>query len=260
MAFYTLMSIAPLLVIAVGLVGRVLGAEQVRAHLIDGVATVSDARTADLVAGLLELSWFESGDVLGGTLAVVVLVFASTAAFNHLRGALNRIWDVEEAGQPVVKQAILGRALAFGLVLLFGVTILVSLLLRTALLALGSLVERWIQIPVALLHVADIGLFLVLLTGLFALVFRYLPDVRTPWRELLIGASVTAVLFLLGEGLIGFYLGRVSIASAFGAAGSAVAMAAWVYYSCMVFLWGAELTYLIAARRAGSQQTRPEAE
>jgi membrane protein len=254
MAFYVLMSIAPLLVIVVGLTGWILDDERVREHLIEGVSTASDPGTAALVADLVERPGLIGSNPIGGLLALLVMILASTAAFSHLRDALNRVWEVPKREEPVVRGFLRGRAVAFGLVLLVGVTVLASVVLRTTLSALGSVVERWIPVDIAVLHVMDLGLFFVLLTGVFTLVYRYVPDVRTSWRQLFIGACVTSLLVLVGIAVIGLYMARAGFGSAFGVASSAVVLAGWVYYSCMVFLLGAELTHLHAERQRG---TRP---
>jgi membrane protein len=226
MAFYVLISIAPLSVIAVGLVGRVLGEAEVREYVVDTSARLFDAETAELLSEILATPWVRRSGPVGNLSAILMLV-----------------WGV-----------LRGRAVAFLVVLVFGATILASLALRTALVAFSSLIEVsgvTPKVPLALLAVIEILLLLAILTVLFALVYRILPDRKLPWRPLFVGASTTSLLFLVGEWLIGQYLGRVSLASAFGAAGSTVVLAAWVYYSSMVFFFGAALTCVYTEQRTG---------
>jgi membrane protein len=249
MAFYSLISIAPLMVIAVAVAGSVFDADAVRAHLLDNMAVVLDPRTVTLVSELLERPWYVRTGPVGGVLAALTLILASTAAFAQLRTSLNRIWEVSESGDTV-RDAVRGRVLSFALVLATGVMVVLSLLLRAGLSAFGSLLEPRLPFDFGLFRAIDLVFFLSVLTTLFTLVFRYVPDRRIPWRHLWVGASITSLLFLMGELAIGFYLGTVSPASASGAVGSVGVLALWVYYSCMVFFWGAELTCVYAARRA----------
>jgi membrane protein len=254
MAFYVLISIAPLSVIAVGLVGRVLGEAEVREYVVDTSARLFDAETAELLSEILATPWVRRSGPVGNLSAILMLVFASTAGFNHLRGSLNRIFESPPPGHGAVRGVLRGRAVAFLVVLVFGATILASLALRTALVAFSSLIEVsgvTPKVPLALLAVIEILLLLAILTVLFALVYRILPDRKLPWRPLFVGASTTSLLFLVGEWLIGQYLGRVSLASAFGAAGSTVVLAVWVYYSSMVFFFGAALTCVYTEQRTG---------
>ena len=254
MAFYVLISIAPLSVIAVGLVGRVLGEEEVREYAVETVERVFDVETAQLLTDILDTPWVRRSDPVGAVLALLMLAFASTAGFNHLRASLNQIFESPPPEVGAVRGLVRGRALAFLVVLVFGATVLASLVLRTVLVAVASLVEMLdtvASMPWALFLGLEILVALATLTLLFAIVFRVLPDRKLPWRPLFVGASTTSVLFVIGEWIIGQYLGRVGLASAFGVAGSAVVLAAWVYYSSMVFFLGAAMTCVYAESRAG---------
>jgi membrane protein len=255
LAFYVLISIAPLSVIAVGLIGQALGEASVRAFVAESARHLFDPVTADLISDILATPWVRRSNWVGNVAAGLMVLLASTAGVNNLRGSLNRIFESSTPPIGLVREILRGRALSLVVVLVFGVTILASLALRTALATMSS----WIDLlpvapalPLAWLPVLEILVTFVVLTGLFTLVFRILPDRKLPLRVILTGATTTSVLFLLGEWLIGQYLGHVSLASAFGVAGSSVVLAAWVYYSSMVFFFGAALT----AVRADTEDER----
>lgn len=249
MAFYVLISIAPLTVVAVGLLGGVLDEAVIRAQIADAITGVVGPDTTGLLEQILSTSWVRRSDPVGGFLALFTLALAATAGFNHLRSSLNQIFESPRVDRGPVLRAVRGRLLAFVVALAVGTAILASLVLRTLLAALGAILEEALPVYPSLFHAAELILFLVLLTGIFGFLFRFLPERKMPRRPLVAGASLTAILFLAGEWAIGLYLGRVGLGSAFGVAGSAVIFAAWVYYSSMVFFLGASLTAVYADHR-----------
>ena len=242
MAFYALISIGPLAMIAVGLIGRLAGAATVRTYIVEMMSTPLDESTLELLRQILETRWSPGTDVLGTMLAMAMLVLASTAGYNHLRSSLNRIFESPPREQGRVLSAVRGRILSFLLVLASGAILLISLGLRSVMTALDARISDVLAVPAPLLSISELVSFLVTLTGLFAVMFRVLPDRKLSWRPLLLGALVTTVLFLMGEWVIGQYMGRVNMGSAFGVAGSAVVLAVWVYYSAMVVFLGASVT------------------
>lgn len=259
MGFYVLISLAPLSVIAVGLTGRALGEAQVRAYVIETSERLFDPAAAELLSEIIATPWVLESSPLGNLFAVLTLLFASTAGFNHLRRSLNEIFESPPTDLGTVRGMLRNRALAFLVVLIFGAAILTSLILHAVLVWLNSVVDRLnpgISLPVPVFRVAEVVVFLIVLVLLFALVFRILPDRKLPWRPLFVGAGTTSVLFLLGEWLIGQYLGTASLASAFGVAQSSVLLAAWVYYSSMVFFFGAAVTCVYAERRNIDEASR----
>jgi len=252
MGFYVLISLAPLSVIAVGLMGRALGEAEVRAYVVEASERLFDPGAAQLLSEILATPWVLQSHWLGNLSAVLMLLVASTAGFNHLRRSLNEIFESPPTDLGAVRGMLRSRAIAFLVVLIFGAAILTSLVLHTALVALSSVVDRLnpgISLPLPVFRVAEVLVFLFVLVLLFALVFRILPDRKLPWRPLFVGAWTTSVLFLLGEWLIGQYLGTASLASAFGVAQSSVLLAAWVYYSSMVFFFGAAVTCVYTEER-----------
>ena len=248
MAFYVLVSIAPLLAIAVGLLGRILDEGSVRAHVLGLFDTVLDPTTMLLITEILDTTWVTSSGWLGVSIAAVTLVVTSTAGFNHLRASLNRIFESPPPELGTVASVVRGRVLSFVVVLAFGLAILGSLILQAVLSAFGRVLESHLPFGLSIIHGGRVLLLLLMLMTLFAFLLRFLPDRKLPWRSLVVGASATSVLFLFGELAIGEYLARAGLASAFGVAGSTVVLAVWVYYSAMVFFWGAELTCVYAER------------
>lgn len=242
MAFYAMISLAPVIALSVAIAGGVLGRETVRGEVARRVTALLDPRAAEVVLDLLRGGWFSGSSALGGTAAVLVLVYGSTAGFAHLRGALNRIFAVPSQGERLVLGMLKTRLVSFALVLGVGAALVVLISLQTfAESVLGALL-RVPAVDVLLLRFGQPALSLAVLTVLFTLLLEVLPAQSVPWRAAWIGGGATALLFLAGQLVIGFYLGRVSLTSAFGAAGSLMVLMLWVYYSCMIFLLGAALT------------------
>jgi len=258
MAFYALTSIAPLLVIAVSVAGVILGREAVRAELVAEVERAVGPGVAELVDQLTRVEWLGQPGLLTGGLSLAVFLFASTVAMEHLRDSLNRVWEVPAEKGRLLLSLFRGRILSFALVLLVGLVLLASLLLRLVVSTLDQVVGRWLPFDFVLFRVGELGSSILGLTIMFALMFRFLPDIRTPWRHVWVGAAVTGLLFLGGEMLIGAYLGYVGVASPYGAVGSIVVLLFWIYYSSMVLLWGAELTATYSQLSSGAAVTPGE--
>jgi membrane protein len=240
LAFYTMFSLAPLLVVVITLFGLAFGADAVRGEILTEFQDWMGKDAASLVQSILRTA--ADTNRLAGALSILVLIFGASGVFVQLQQSLNRIWGVVPKRGAALKTLLRKRMLSFAVVLGIGFLLVVSLILSTALTALGNYLERRFQLPVALLHVLNILTSLLLITLLFALIYRLLPDVKLTWRDVFLGAVVTSVLFGIGKTLIGFYLGRTGAASAYGAAGSLVMLLSWVYYSALVFLLGAEFT------------------
>jgi membrane protein len=257
LAYYTLFSIAPLLLIVIALAGLVFGEQAARGGVIDELRGLMGDDGARAVESLLASTNRDGNGVwatLGGS---VVLLVGATSVFAELQNAMDRIWRV--AAEPPASGVwswLRRRLLSFGMILGIGFLLMVSLLASAALAALS----RW-WAPVLggagpVTSVFDFVLSACIVTLAFAMIYKWMPRVRLRWHDVWIGAAVTALLFTLGKQLIGTYLGRSGIASGFGAAASLVAMVLWVYYSAQIFLLGVEFTW-IWARRHGSQRPDP---
>jgi membrane protein len=253
LAFYTMFSLAPLLVVVIALFGLVFGAAAVRGEILTEFQDWMGKDAANLVQSILRTAAEPSTNRLAGVLGILVLIFGASGVFVQLQQSLNRIWGVVPKPGAALKTLLRKRMLSFAVVLGIGFLLVVSLILSTALTALGSYLERRYQLPVALLHVLNILTSFLLITLLFALIYRLLPDVKLTWRDVFLGSAVTSVLFGAGKTLIGFYLGRTGAASTYGAAGSLVMLLSWVYYSALVFLLGAEFTRVYTHEALGAR-------
>jgi membrane protein len=255
LAYYTLFAIAPVLLVATAVAGMAFGAEAVRGEIVGQLDQLVGREGARAVQGLLEGASQRRAGILATIFGSVTFVIAATGAFLELQAALNTIWRVKPRPGHI-RAFLLDRLRSFGLVVAIGFLLMVSLAVTAALAAFsGWLSRRSPSIPLLFTAVTT-GVSLVVTTGLFALLFRFLPDVRLRWRDVTTGAIVTAVLFTIGQQLIGLYLGQSSTASSYGAAGSVMILLLWVYYSCQILLFGAEFTRVYAQRHGA--RPKPE--
>ena len=259
LAYYTLFAIAPVLLVATAVAGMAFGAEAVRGEIVGQIDQLVGGEGARAIQSLLEGASQRRSGILATVFGSVTFVIAATGAFLELQAALNTIWRVKpRAGH--VKAFLLDRVRSFGLVVAIGFLLMVSLAVTAALAAFGGwLARRSPAIPL-LFSAVTTCVSLVVTTGLFALLFRFLPDVRLGWRHVTTGAVVTAVLFTIGQQIIGLYLGQSTMASSYGAAGSVMILLLWVYYSCQIVLFGAEFTRVYAQRHGARPRPEPFAE
>lgn len=262
LAFYTMFSLAPLLVVVIALFGLMFGAAAVRGEILTEFQDWMGKDAASLVQAILRTAAEPNTNRLAGVLGILTLIFGASGVFVQLQQSLNRIWGVAAKPGAALTKLLRKRLLSFAVVLGIGFLLAVSLIMSTALTALGDYLERRYHLPVTLLHALNILASFLLVTLLFAFIYRLLPDVRLAWRDVFLGAVVTSVLFGVGKTLIGFYLGRTGAASAYGAAGSLVMLLSWVYYSALVFLLGAEFTRVythdcVGDRPAPEQGAKP---
>jgi membrane protein len=256
LAFYTIFSLAPVLVVVIAVAGALFGADAVRGQIYREFQALMGPDTARFVQGVLQ-SAARRGSGLAAVLGTATLLLGASAVFVQLQESLNIVWAVAPRPGAAFTTLLRKRLLSFALVLGLGFLLVVSLVLSAALTAFGSFVERRLALPVNLLTVGSGLLSFLLVMLLFAMIYRVLPDVELSWREVWTGGAVTALLVVVGKALIGLYLGHTSIASTYGAAGSLVVILLWVYYSSLVFLFGAEFTR-VHSRRFRSRPARPE--
>ena len=242
LSYYTLFSIAPLILIAVAVAGMLFGEKAARGEIFAQLATLTGPEGAAAVESLLaNASRSTGGGIIATLTGFLLLALGATSVFGELQNALDRIWRAPvKARESGWWKLIRARVLSFGMVLGIGFLLTVSMILSAVIAALGKLwmFPGW----EALAHGVDVVLSFGLTTVLFAMIYKVIPRVPIGWRDVWIGAAVTAALFAVGKVLIGLYLGRSSVASAFGAAGSLVVLMVWVYYSAQIFLLGAEFT------------------
>ena len=248
LAFYCAFSLAPLLIIIVTIAGWIVGSELAYEYLGNQVTMLFGKQSADLILSAMRSSQSEEG-IWATVVSVLMLLIGASTVFAALESALQQIWGGRESLPRGWRAFMRARLISFGFILAIGFLLLVSLTLTTALAALRGYVLRHFEGMVGLFASIDFLLSIGLGTGLVALMYRYLPAKRLPWRQVLIGALVTALLFHLGRWAIGLYLGRATQPTAYGAAASFAALLLWLYYSAQIFLFGAEFTACLGQSR-----------
>lgn len=249
LAFYTLFAIAPVLLVATAIAGMVFGPEAVRGEIVGQLDHLVGREGAHAVQSLLEGASQRRAGLVATIIGGITFLVAATGAFLELQVALNTIWRVKPRPSGHLRAFVMDRLRSFGLVVAIGFLLLVSLAVTAALAALNTWLFELSPSSSSSWKAVSAIVSLVVTTGLFALLFRFLPDVRLRWRDVTTGAAVTAVLFTLGQQAIGFYLGQSDIATTYGAAGSMMVLLLWVYYSCQILLFGAEFTRVYVQSR-----------
>ena len=247
MAYYSIFSIAPLLVIALSMAGLVFGPDAVRGHLDEQLEAVMSPQAAESLQSMVKSASKPSDSILNAILGFGILLVGASGVFAQLKDALNTIWEVKEKpGSGGVMTFLRQRLLNFGMVLVIGFLLLTSLVLTTALAAVNGYFDRIFALPPAVWGVAAFLVSFSIVTLLFAFIFKVLPDAQIKWRHVWIGATVTAALFEVGKFALSWYLGRESTSSSFGAAGAVVLLLLWVYYASCILFFGAEFTQVYA--------------
>lgn len=260
LAYYTVFSLVPFLVVVIALIGLVLGQEAAQSAILSHIATLVGNQSAAAIKDMIQRADQPSTGLVATGLAVVTLLFGASGVFGQLQDALNTVWGVEPKEGRGVWGFIKDRFLSFVAVLGTGFLLLVSLILSSALAAFGKWFSGLLPLPEALLHLFNFVLSFVVVTGLFALIFKVLPDAKVAWRDVWVGALLTAALFTIGKYALGLYLGKSNVASAYGAAGSLVLILLWVYYSAQILLYGAEFTQVYANRLGERIVPAPDAQ
>ncbi|KNZ30810.1 MAG: membrane protein [Methylibium sp. NZG] len=254
LAYYTVFSLAPLLLIVIGVAGMVFGADAARGEIFGQLRGLMGADAALAIQGVLESVSKPSTSVSAAVVGTAVLLVGATTVFVELQDALDRIWRAPARAKAAGWFELLrSRVLSFGLILGLAFLLMVSLVFGAVMAALGRWWSGYFGGWQLLAQGVNALLSLVLTTAVFAFIYKLMPRVRVHWRDVWLGAAVTAVLFTLGKTLIGLYIGNAGIASGFGAAGSIVVILVWVYYSAQIFLLGAEFTW-VYARSFGSMR------
>jgi membrane protein len=247
LAYYTLFSLAPFLIVVIAVAGLVFGAEAARGEIVAQLRGLIGEDGAVAVQGLLTSASHPATSILAGTIGVLTLLLGATSVFGELQSALDRIWRSPALQQTSgLRDLLRGRLVSFGMIVSIGFLLLVSLVMSAALSALGTWSGEFLPGWEVLLQAVNLVVSFAITTVLFAMVYRILPRVHVAWEDVWVGASVTAFLFSLGKSAIGLYLGKAGVTSGFGAAGSLVVMLVWVYYSAQIFLLGAEFTWVFA--------------
>lgn len=247
-AFYTVTSIAPLLLIVIALAGLVFGREAAQNGIVDQLDGMMGRQSAELLQTTIASAQGKSSGILATFLGILMIVITASGVFGEMQAALNMIWKTDPSGTPV-SRLIRARAASLGLVASLGFLLIASLVVSTALTAFGNYVNAVLPFGASILAALNAIVSLCLLTLLFAAIYKVLPDCHIDWRDVAIGAVATAVLFMIGKSVIGWYIGRSGVASGYGAAGALIIILLWVYYSAQIFLFGAEFTKAYADQR-----------
>ena len=259
LAYYTVFSIVPLLVLFIAIIGLVFGQEAAQTTIVDQISTLVGERGAATIKEMIQRADQPTTGVVSSGIAVITLLFGAAGFFGQLKDALDTIWGVEpKEGRGMwgyIKDNLLSVVTVFGT----GFLLLVSLIISATLAAVGKWFDNLLPLPEVALQGLNILLSFLIITGLFALIFKILPDAHIAWPDVWMGAAITSALFTLGKFAIGLYLGKSNVASGFGAAGSLVIVLVWVYYSAQILLYGAEFTQVYANRIGNRIQAGAEA-
>jgi membrane protein len=263
LAYYTMFSIAPLLLIVIAVAGMIFGEEAARGEIFTQLQGMMGEEGAIAIQGMIESASKPSTSIIATVIGVALLIVGATTVFAELQSDLDRIWRAPARKQSSgIWELLRSRLLSFGLILGIGFLLIVSLLASAALSALGNWWAPLFGSWELLLQAFNFIFSFAIITTAFAMIYKFMPHVHIAWHDVWIGAAVTALLFTIGKLLIGLYIGKSGVASGFGAAGSLAVVLVWVYYSAQIFLMGAEFTWAYAhtyGSRKGEKPASPEA-
>ena len=246
LSFYAALSLAPLLIIVLGIAGFVFGREAATGQLVAEMRIFFGYQRAQIFQDIIASANRPASGLVSTIVGTIVLLFGASGVFSALQDGLNTVWNVQRKGERGLVGVIKDQFLSFAMVFGIGFLLLVSLVISTLLSALGDNLFGGVTAPAIAVEIGNFILSFLFLTILFALMYKVLPDVEIAWNDVWIGAVITALLFSLGKLGLGIYLGRSTFASAYGAAGSFVVILVWIYYSAQIVFFGAELTQVYA--------------
>src|SRR3954470_96838 len=246
LAFYTLLSLTPLLLVVVAVVGLVFGHRTAQHEIVKQVQMLVGTQAAEAIDALLKGSRNSTQGIIATVVGLITLLFSASGVMIELRDALNTIWEIPMPPSAGIKSKIVAymrdRLLSFAMVLSVGFLLVVSLAVTSWIRAVGALSASILPSTELLLHLGNSLISFVLITGVFAAIYKVMPDIRLEWRDVILGGAVTSFLFTIGKFVLGVYLGKATIASSYGAFSSLVVLVLWVYYSGQIFFFGAEFT------------------
>jgi membrane protein len=266
LAYYTIFSLAPLLLIVIAIAGLAFGHDAAQNKIFEQLRGVLGATTAEGVQEMVKNAAKPKSGTVATVLGVATLLLGASGVFGQLKDALNTIWDVKPREGRGVMGMVKDRFLSFAMILGLGFLLLVSLVIDTAIAAMGKYAGNHLPGGEALWHLAELAFSFCVITVLMAGIFRLLPDLKIEWRDVWLGAALTSILFVLGKFALSIYFAKSAIGSSFGAAGSLVLVLLWVYYSAQILLFGAEFTQVYARshgslkEEAGEKRTEKEKE
>ncbi len=251
LAYYAIFSLAPLLVLIIAIVGLVLGRDAAQGEIVASLGGTVGAAGAQTIEEMIKRASAPASGVAATLASLALMFFGASSAFGQLQSSLNRIWDVKSS-RGALRNQLRRRLTSLALILGIGALLFVSVAASAVLSGVHGWLTQYAPVLARVLPIANFGLSFAVITLLFALIFKLLPDTRIEWRDVWAGSAVTALLFTIGKALIGMYLGRASVTSVYGAAGSLVLILLWIYYSAQLMLLGAEFTE-VWSRRRGSR-------
>jgi membrane protein len=254
-AYYTIFSLPGLLVIVINLAGYFFGKETVTEEISTQIGALVGTDTVGDIQGIADRAGDTSGTTLSTILSIATLLFGATGVFYNVQQILNKIWEVEPKPQQQIFRLVRDRLFSLGLILIVGFLLLVSLVLSTALSAVSNWVTAHISEALTFLFaILDFILSIGVVTLLFAAIFKFLPDVKVSWKDVWVGALLTAILFTIAKIGLGLYFGKSDPSSAYGAAGTVVLIMLWVSYAGLILFFGAEFTKIYAGRHGGKPE------
>ncbi|HSA99613.1 MAG TPA: YihY/virulence factor BrkB family protein [Anaerolineales bacterium] len=252
LAYYTTFSLAPLLILIIAIAGLIGGRQAAQNQTMAQVQSLLGAQGAEFVQSMIENASQPATGLTATVIGLVTLLFGALGVFSALQNSLNTIWDVKpkpaQGLWDAIKRFVIDRLLSFAMVLGIGFLLLASLVISAALSAIGGYVGSTWPLGDLWLQLINFAISFVVIMVLFAMIFKFLPEAHIAWKDVWLGAAVTSALFSLGKFLIGFYLGRSSVGTTFGAAGSLAILLIWIYYSAQILFFGAEFTQVYANR------------
>jgi membrane protein len=248
LAYYTVFSLTPILIISIAIAGSIFGEETAKGEIMRQFQDLVGSRGAEVIQTTLSNANTPKLKNIASLISVVLLLIGASGVFAQLQHALNLVWNVKAKPGKGISQLIRKRLFSFSMVLAIGFLLLVSLVVNAVLSALSNYASSWLPGFDFLWQIFNFVLSFLITTFLFALLYKFVPDVKIGWKDVIMGAGITALLFAIGKFLLGMYLGRGTFGSAYGAAGSLVVLLAWVYYSSQIIMFGAEFTQVYALK------------
>lgn len=248
LAFYTILSLSPLLVLSIAIAAFFFDRSTAMRQVTYQVQGFVGEAAAKLIQSTLESTQKNQTGGQASLISAFVLLFGASGVFSELRSALNKIWEVEEDPNAGVWALVKDKLFSFGMVLSVGFLLIAALIMSAVLAAISTFLNRLIPIPPPIAFTIDLLVSLAGIAAIFTLIYRFVPSVRIPWNKAWVGGAVTSVLFALGKYVILFYLAKAAPGSAYGAAGSVVAVIVWVYYTAQIVFFGAEFTHVYATK------------
>lgn len=248
LSYYTVFSLAPLLVIAIAVAGFFFGSEAVQGRIVTEIQSLIGKEGAVLVQEAIKKTSNTESGIIATAISIITLLITGSAAFIELQDSLDIIWQVKPKPGRAIKEFIRTRLISFTMIISIGFLLMVSLIITTAINVMMEYFGSIFSFPPFILQIINIIVSLLVISILFGLIYKVLPDVKLSWKDVRNGAFVTAVLFEIGKYLIGLYLGSSSVTSTFGAAGALALLLVWIYYSAQILFFGAEFTYVYSTK------------